>query len=124
MIYMNINDIICLDISKNEELKGAYTFSDVDGADNNELVINAADALEQSRFASNRGATDSTKGGTKWVASENGIRALEDKGTSWITSTWDDLYANAPYLQYKIYVTEAQKGTYYLYVNMSNMLVY
>lgn len=104
-------------LSKNEQFQGAYTFSDSDGK--KELVINAADALEQSRFASNRGAANSTTGGSKWILSGNGIRALEDMGTNWTYTNWNDLYDKAPYLQYKIKVETA--GTYYLYANMSNL---
>lgn len=82
-------------------------------------MANAADALEQSRFASNRGAANSTTGGSKWILSGNGIRALEDMGTNWTYTNWNDLYDKAPYLQYKIKVETA--GTYYLYANMSNL---
>lgn len=89
--------------------KGSYLEAD------NLLVINAADALEQSDYASCTGASDHVH---VWEASLKGIHVIPDTGINWTKTNWDGLFGIAPALQFKIKINNA--GNYYLFVNMSN----
>ena len=79
------------------------------------IVINAADAIENTIYASFTGASD---GIHSWETKDKGIQVTPDTGKNWTKGSWDDLNGNAPMLKYKINITNA--GDYYLFVNMSN----
>ncbi|MCI8306621.1 MAG: hypothetical protein HFH14_01100 [Lachnospiraceae bacterium] len=83
--------------------------------DGGKLVINAADALEYTRYASFEGASDKVH---SWEAAGKGIQVTPDTGKNWTTGSWDSLNGIAPALRYKIHITTP--GDYYLFVNMSN----
>ena len=79
------------------------------------IVINAADATENTIYASFTGASD---GEHSWEIEDKGIQVTPDTGKNWTKGTWDDLNGNAPMLKYKVDITN--DGNYYLFVNMSN----
>ena len=83
----------------------------------NKVVINAADALENSSYAY---CVDGTKDDItfKWAASGDGIQTGPNSGKNWTTGTILGLHNIAPALNYRIMITNA--GDYSLLANMSN----
>lgn len=91
------------------EKRGAYLENE------GTIIFNAADALEQSEYASFQAAEDNVH---NWALSGNGIQVTPDNGKNWTKGSWDALYGIAPTLNYKINISN--EGDYYLFVNMSN----
>ena len=81
------------------------------------VVINAADALENSGYAY---CVNGTKDDItfEWAVSGDGIQAGPNSGKNWTTGTIKGLHNIAPALNYRIMITNA--GDYSLLANMSN----
>ena len=77
--------------------------------ENGKVVIDAADALE------NSGEAFATNASKVWKLKNIGIQAQPDTGANWIDTK---NLTNAPSVTYKVNIANA--GNYYLYVNTSN----
>ena len=90
--------------------KGVYLEQD------GKIVINAADALEQSIYAMTENASD---GIHLWETCDNGVglQVLPDDGSNWTKETWNDLKGKAPALTYQVKIES--DDSYYLYVNVT-----
>lgn len=92
------------------DISNAGPYLEKDG----QVVINAADALEQSGFAWASAASD----GHNWTALDAGVQVTPDNGGKWTDGKWESLNGKAPALNFRVRVETA--GDYYLFVNMSN----